>query len=57
MTVVIVTHEPDVAVYANRLIRFLDGHVLSDKRQTPIDAAKQLQELIAAHHQHTEAAE
>ncbi len=29
-TVVIVTHEPDIAAYANRLIRFLDGHVLSD---------------------------
>ena len=37
-TVVIVTHEPDIAAYANRLIRFRDGHVLSDKRQTPVDA-------------------
>ncbi len=57
MTVVIVTHEPDVAVYANRLIRFLDGHVISDKRQAPVDAALQLKELIAAHPPHIEAAE
>ena len=45
-TVVIVTHEPDIAAYANRLIRFLDGRVLSDARQTPVDAAEQLDELI-----------
>jgi len=46
-TVVIVTHEPDIAAYANRLIRFRDGHVLSDKRQIPVDASKELAELIA----------
>jgi putative ABC transport system ATP-binding protein len=45
MTVVIVTHEPDIAAYANRLIRFLDGHVVSDQRQNPVDAARQLEEL------------
>jgi putative ABC transport system ATP-binding protein len=56
-TVVLVTHEPDVAAYANRLIRFLDGHVISDQRQAPVDAATQLQELIAAHRPHVEAAE
>ena len=46
MTVVIVTHEPDIAAYANRLIRFLDGHVLSDARQNPVDAAHRLDALI-----------
>jgi putative ABC transport system ATP-binding protein len=55
-TVVIVTHEPDIAAYAKRLIRFRDGHVLSDKRQTPVDARKELEELIANPVQH-EAAE
>jgi putative ABC transport system ATP-binding protein len=55
-TVVIVTHEPDIAAYANRLIRFRDGHVLSDKRQTPVDARKELEELTAHPVQH-EAAE
>ncbi|MGD9922267.1 MAG: ABC transporter ATP-binding protein [Pseudorhodoplanes sp.] len=57
MTVVIVTHEPDIAAYANRLIRFLDGRVQSDRRHTPVDAAKRLEELGKAHHAHHEAAE
>ena len=30
LTIVMVTHEPDVAAYAERTIRFLDGHVASD---------------------------
>jgi putative ABC transport system ATP-binding protein len=30
LTVVMVTHEADVAAYAQRTIRFLDGHVASD---------------------------
>ena len=30
MTVVVVTHEPDVAAYANRTITFKDGKVISD---------------------------
>jgi putative ABC transport system ATP-binding protein len=41
-TVIVVTHEPDVARYATRLIRFRDGHVLSDARQAPTDAADEL---------------
>ncbi|MNR86270.1 Macrolide export ATP-binding/permease protein MacB [compost metagenome] len=31
MTVVLITHEPDVAEYANRVIRFRDGRILSDE--------------------------
>ena len=53
MTVVIVTHEPDVARFASRLIRFRDGHVLSDARQRPADAKA---ELEAALLERTEAA-
>ncbi|HEY4191548.1 MAG TPA: ABC transporter ATP-binding protein [Mesorhizobium sp.] len=30
LTVVMVTHEADIAAYARRTIRFLDGHVASD---------------------------
>ncbi|MEI8144642.1 MAG: ABC transporter ATP-binding protein [Alphaproteobacteria bacterium] len=39
MTIIVVTHEPDVAAFASRVIRFRDGRVLSDITQTPLDAA------------------
>jgi putative ABC transport system ATP-binding protein len=32
LTVLMVTHEPDMAAYASRTIRFRDGHVESDQR-------------------------
>ena len=35
ITLVVVTHEPDVAAYASRLIRFNDGVVVEDRRQVP----------------------
>jgi putative ABC transport system ATP-binding protein len=38
MTVVLVTHEPDIAQYASRVVTMKDGLVLSDVRQTPIEA-------------------
>ncbi len=31
ITVILVTHEPDIAGYSRRVIRFLDGHLVSDK--------------------------
>jgi putative ABC transport system ATP-binding protein len=42
MTVVVVTHEPDVARFAGRILRFLDGHIVRDERNTPADAAQAL---------------
>jgi putative ABC transport system ATP-binding protein len=35
LTVIVVTHEPDVAAYAGRVITLRDGLLLSDTRQTP----------------------
>jgi putative ABC transport system ATP-binding protein len=37
MTVVLVTHEADMAAYARRIIAFVDGHIASDSRK--IEAA------------------
>ena len=34
ITVLMVTHEPDMAAYARRVVRFVDGRVDSDTRQT-----------------------
>ena len=31
ITVILVTHEPDIAAYSKRIIRFLDGHIVSDE--------------------------
>ncbi len=31
ITVILVTHEPDIAAYSKRIIRFLDGRIVSDE--------------------------
>jgi len=42
-TIVIVTHEPDIAEHTNRIVRFRDGHLISDEKvENPIDAAEVL---------------
>ena len=44
-TVVIVTHEAEVAAFASRVIHFKDGRVLRDAPNTPLDAAAELAKL------------
>jgi len=39
ITIVMVTHETDMAAYAGRVVRFLDGKIASDQRQRPIGVA------------------
>ncbi|MCX5494164.1 ABC transporter ATP-binding protein [Kaistia dalseonensis] len=36
ITVIMVTHEPDIAAYASRVIRFVDGKVESDVARTEV---------------------
>ncbi len=46
ITVVLVTHEPDIARYANRLIVFRDGDVIRDERNaSPSRASQELAAL------------
>jgi putative ABC transport system ATP-binding protein len=46
MTVVLVTHERDVAAFASRVIGFRDGHVVDDQRVAhPADALAMLREF------------
>jgi len=36
LTIILVTHEPDIASFAQRIITFRDGRVISDVQQTPV---------------------
>jgi len=48
LTIVLVTHEPDIAAYAGRVLAFRDGRLLSDEqRGAPLDAATALAALPA----------
>ena len=39
MTIVLVTHEPDIAIFAKRLVRFRDGEIQEDRPITHKDSA------------------
>lgn len=46
ITLMMVTHEPDIAAHASRIIRFRDGSVMDDRRiSVPRDAAQELVEM------------
>jgi putative ABC transport system ATP-binding protein len=42
MTIVMVTHEPDIAAFASRIVTFRDGKILSDVKNSPANAQNQL---------------
>ena len=48
-TVLLVTHEPDIAAYAGRLIVFRDGDIIRDERNaSPLRAASELEKIPPA---------
>ncbi len=42
ITIVLVTHEPEIAVYAGRIIRFLDGRIVADETITQKSAREEV---------------
>jgi putative ABC transport system ATP-binding protein len=47
ITILLVTHEPDVAAFAGRVVTMKDGKVKSDRRQDPRDARQALAQAVA----------
>jgi putative ABC transport system ATP-binding protein len=45
ITIVLVTHEHDIAACASRVVQFRDGNIVSDVRHEPLDAAAALAKL------------
>ncbi|MCE9668720.1 ABC transporter ATP-binding protein [Myxococcus stipitatus] len=48
LTLIIVTHEPDIAAYTGRVVVVRDGRIVSDKRQTPVPAVPPPEEELEA---------
>ena len=55
-TVILVTHEADIAAYASRVITLRDGLIIDDRQQTPISAASALAAVSAPGSPHAPAA-
>jgi putative ABC transport system ATP-binding protein len=47
ITMIVVTHDPDVATYASRNLHFKDGKLQKDERAQPRDAKHDLGQLPA----------
>src|SRR5205814_5495728 len=45
ITIVLVTHEHDIAACASRVVTFRDGRIQSDVRERTLDAAAELERL------------
>ncbi len=45
-TIGFVTHEPDIAEFTSRIIMLRDGHIISDKENTPRSAMQALNEIM-----------
>jgi putative ABC transport system ATP-binding protein len=43
LTIILVTHEPDIAQYANRIIQFRDGRI---RRDFPVENRKKASEVL-----------
>ena len=48
ITIVLVTHEHDIAACASRVVTFRDGKIVSDVRDQPVDALAELEKLPPA---------
>jgi putative ABC transport system ATP-binding protein len=49
-TIVMITHEPEVAAHAKRVIQVADGRIVADMRQAPVDGPPPSPDTAAADH-------
>jgi macrolide transport system ATP-binding/permease protein len=42
-TIIVVTHDSDIAAYAHRVVHIVDGRITSDEQQQKVEAVKQIQ--------------
>jgi putative ABC transport system ATP-binding protein len=45
ITIILVTHEPDIATYASRQVVFRDGKIIKDESYQPRKAAEDLSQF------------